>query len=255
MARIIKTGCCGFPVAKTKYFNAFGVVELQQTFYQPPEDHLIEKWRKESPEGFEYTLKAWQLITHEPKSPTYRKLKMPIPSAKEKHYGSFRPTDEVSAAWTRTKDVAELLGARIIVFQCPPSFGPTAEHRKNLVTFFTTAQRKNFTLAWEPRGTWNDGDIESLCRELDLVHVVDPLKAAATFGEMRYYRLHGIGGYKYKYSDSDLAKLKKIADDESPEMEMYFMFNNVYMYDDALAFDWLIREGKPKDGANAVESN
>jgi uncharacterized protein YecE (DUF72 family) len=39
----IKVGCWGFPVAKIKYFDEFDIVELQQTFYQPPESSLAIK--------------------------------------------------------------------------------------------------------------------------------------------------------------------------------------------------------------------
>lgn len=76
---MVKVGCCGFPVSRARYFGAFGVVEVQRTFYQPPAKELAEKWKRQSPGDFEYTLKAWQLITHEPTSPTYRKLKTAIP--------------------------------------------------------------------------------------------------------------------------------------------------------------------------------
>ena len=89
---MIKIGYCGFPVGKKKYFEAFKVVEIPQTFYQPPSVALAQKWERESPGNFEYTMKAWQLITHEPKSPTYKTLKTAIPKAKEKNYGSFKPT-------------------------------------------------------------------------------------------------------------------------------------------------------------------
>lgn len=34
----IKIGCCGFPVSRERYFRDFGVVEIHETFYQPP-DH------------------------------------------------------------------------------------------------------------------------------------------------------------------------------------------------------------------------
>lgn len=124
MSHQIKIGCCGFPVSRARYFGAFDVVEIQQTFYHPPDISLAEKWRRESPEGFEYTIKAWQFITHEPKSPTYRKLKMEIPREKEKNYGSFRPTDEVRMAWERTMGIADAPDARVIVFQSPASFEP-----------------------------------------------------------------------------------------------------------------------------------
>jgi uncharacterized protein YecE (DUF72 family) len=232
-----RIGCCGFPVSKAKYFEAFKVVELQQTFYQPPELSLIEKWLKESPDCFEYTLKAWQLITHEPKSPTYRKLKIKIPTSKEKNYGSFKPTDEVFSAWERIREIAEILDVRIIVFQCPPSFRPTKENKQNLKKFFSSIKGKQSIFAWEPRGEWCEKEIKTICEEMDLVHVVDPLQAVSVYGRVRYYRLHGIGSYRYKYTTGDLEKLKGYAG----YMHTYFMFNNVYMYENALAFKRLLK--------------
>jgi uncharacterized protein YecE (DUF72 family) len=68
--RKIQVGCCGFAAAKAKYHKNFAVVEIQQTFYQPPQEKTAEKWRNEAPPDFEFTLKAWQLITHPPQSPT-----------------------------------------------------------------------------------------------------------------------------------------------------------------------------------------
>lgn len=32
----ILIGCCGFPMARERYFARFPVVEVQQTFYRPP---------------------------------------------------------------------------------------------------------------------------------------------------------------------------------------------------------------------------
>jgi len=55
------------------------VVEVQQTFYQIPRIATGKRWREEAPPDFEFTMKAWQLITHEPSSPTYRRLRTVIP--------------------------------------------------------------------------------------------------------------------------------------------------------------------------------
>lgn len=247
----VKIGCCGFPVSKSKYFETFKVVELQQTFYQPPDNTLLKKWRRESPSDFEYTLKAWQLITHEPRSPTYRKLKIKIPPSKEKNYGFFKSTDEVLSAWERMREIADLLNAKVIVFQCPSSFRPTTENKRNLEKFFTSIERKKFIFAWEPRGDWSKKDIKAICREMDLVHVVDPLCAISTHGKIHYYRLHGLGGYKYKYTKEDLARLRALIEKEFISsrshnslkikgIDSYFMFNNIYMYADALAFKRLM---------------
>jgi uncharacterized protein YecE (DUF72 family) len=61
----IKIGCCGFPVAQARYARHFPVVEVQQTFYQVPSLATLAGWRERLPSDFEFTLKAWQLITHE----------------------------------------------------------------------------------------------------------------------------------------------------------------------------------------------
>lgn len=124
-----KVGCCGFPVAKGRYFETFSAVESQQTFYQLPMVKTALKWRDEAPEGFEFTMKASQLVTHEPSSPTYRRYKRPIPKDRGDNYGFFRGTEEVMGAWKSTREIAESLQAKVMVFQCPPSFTPSQRTR------------------------------------------------------------------------------------------------------------------------------
>ena len=240
----IKVGCCGFPVARPQYTRVFNVVEVQQTFYELPRASTALKWAEEAGEGFEFTMKAWQLITHDPKSPTYKRLKTPLNPAKIKNYGFFRHTEEVYEAWERTKEIALALKASIVVFQCPPSFVPSEENKHNMKSFFSTVDRGPFTFAWEPRGYWNESEIEKLCRELKLIHVVDPFKAKSRWGDTRYYRLHGIGGYNYRYSKEELCSLLSFAEEGLP---VYFMFNNVYMYENAIEFKNLLLQDFPPD--------
>lgn len=235
----VAIGCCGFPVGREKYFQDFGVVEIQKTFYQPPSLVTAEKWRREAPRDFEFTLKAWQLITHEPKSPTYRRLSRPIPKSERNKYGSFKPTREVFVAWQTTSSFAEALGAKIIVFQCAASFTPTAENKRNMRRFFDAIDRRDFLLVWEPRGKWRAAEVRELCRELSLIHCVDPFKESPVWGEMRYFRLHGRTGYRYKYTDDDLQQLTAKVQGESL---CYVMFNNVPMFDDALRFEQFVRQ-------------
>lgn len=235
----IKIGCCGFPTSRARYFENFEAVEIQQSFYQPPELHTAKKWREEAPANFEFTLKAWQLITHEPKSPTYKKLRIKIEPAKGKNFGSFKPTEEVLSAWEKTREIADALKARIIVFQCPASFVPSDKNKKNLQKFFSSIERGGYIFAWEPRGKWSKKEVEFLCRELDLVHVVDPFQVPTIYGKIFYYRLHGVGDYKYKYTHKDLIRLKELSKEEKGT---YFMFNNVYMFEDAVAFKKMLEE-------------
>ena len=227
----IKVGCCGFPRRKAEYAERFPVVEVQQTFYQPPRLSTAQRWRAEAPSAFEFTLKAWQLITHEPRSPTYRRLKEPIPEDRKDRYGAFRPTEEVHAAWERTREIAEVLQARIVLFQCPASFTPTEEHIANVRAFFTGVERGGLIFAWEPRGAWPDETVAALCRQLDLIHAVDPFQRLPVTPRLAYFRLHGRTGYRYRYTDEDLECLLGWCRRFD---EVYCLFNNVSMWEDGL---------------------
>jgi uncharacterized protein YecE (DUF72 family) len=149
---MIKVGCCGFPVRKEIYYQTLPVVEVQQTFYRLPRITTGRGWREEAPPDFEFTMKAWQLITHEPSSPTYRRLGMAIPEKRKRDYGFFKGTEEVDSAWAKTAEFAKALGARMIVFQSPASFYPSEEHIKNLMQFFKKMKTSSFIYIWEPRG-------------------------------------------------------------------------------------------------------
>lgn len=239
----IKVGCCGFPVKREEYYRRFSVVELQQTFYKLPKVETARRWREEAPPEFEFTLKAWQLITHEPKSPTYRRLgKRLLEKARTKRYGFFRPTDEVFSAWDQTAVIASALEAQVIVFQTPPSFDPTPEHQMNLRRFFSNIDRKGWTMAWEPRGNWPSPTVKGLCEELDLIHGVNPLKEEPLYGAIRYFRLHGKTGYRYLHTDEDLRLLRAMC----PEgITTYVLFNNMFMAEDAFRFLGLVGDAAP----------
>ncbi len=212
-------------------------MEVQQTFYQPPSLKTAEKWRKEAPADFEFTLKAWQLITHEPKSPTYRRLKLGWPAEKLARCGSFKGAEEVVWAWEKTQEIATALGAKHVVFQCPASLHPSVENKRNLEAFFSKMKRGNLRFVWEPRGKWQPEEIRDLCGELNLIHAVDPFKDEPQSREVRYFRLHGITGYRYRFSNEDLESLR-----EKCRGMTYCFFNNADMWADASAFQDRVQE-------------
>ncbi len=219
------------------------MVEVQQTFYQPPSIDTVKRWRDEAPHDFEFTLKAWQLITHEASSPTYRRLKVKLSNHERCNVGSFRWSAITRRAWDETVAIATALGADKIVFQCPASFRPTQENKDRLRIFFTRIERQNFTLIWEPRGKWEKSEIKVLCEELGLIQCVDPFKDEPTATRFLYFRLHGIGGYRYSYSDEELAQLVTWI---SRVPTAYVMFNNIKMLDDALRLKELLsQQSKP----------
>lgn len=244
--RVVKAGCCGFRMSQSEYAARFPVVEVQQTFYQPPQVKTLERWRAEAPPGFEFTLKAWQLITHEARSPTYRRLKRELTEGEKSEAGSFRPTPIVREAWEVTLACAKALQAERVLFQCPSSFTPTREHVRDLREFFTQVvrPRRKLICLWEPRGSWPQELVRELCNELDLTHVVDPFAARTLTPERCYYRLHGRTGWRYQYEDDELAELITMLPTKGVS---YVLFNNVRMLDDAVRFQKLAQEERVEE--------
>ncbi len=236
---VIKVGCCGFPGGMKRYLSQYQLVEVQQTFYKPPRLETALRWRKEAPPQFEFAVKAWQLITHPPSSPTYRRAGLAIAAEEKEDYGFFRPSRQVLEAWQSTQTIAQALEVRVIVFQCPPSFVENPQNIENMRAFFQTIERGELLFAWEPRGGWHETTIEALCRELGLIHCVDPFETAPLWGSPRYFRLHGRPGYRHTYSTQ---QLKWLADKWGSEGEAYFLFNNLSMGDDAFRFKGMLEE-------------
>jgi len=235
---MIKVGCCGFAEARAKYFKKFDLVEIQQTLYQVPSAKTAAQWRREARAGFEFTMKAWQLITFPPASPTYEKLKHPPQSRKLKNYGSFQLTSEVLEAWEQTEEVARALGARVIVFESPESFIPEKTNIDNLTKFFGSIERGAYRMVWEARGRWPEDLVVSLCRDLDLTYSIDPFVRPPFDGPIRYFKLHGKGGDDDSYTDNELMALRRLLD-KGPEA--YVLFNNQNMLADAGRMRRMIR--------------
>ena len=237
MAKNVKIGTCGFRNTKEEYADVLSTVEIQHTFYQPPQIKTLEKWRAEMPENFEFTLKAWQLITHESSSPTYLRLKRKLTDHESTDAGFFKPTAIVREALDLTLASAVALNARTILFQCPAKFRQTDENIANMTQFFIGIDRGKLNLCWEPRGDWDDSVVKEICRQLDLWHVVDPFARQTVTPQNCYYRLHGIPRWRYTYEDGELDELASLL----PEKRLsYVFFNNITMKEDAIRFQNVI---------------
>ena len=142
-------------------------------------------------------------------------------------------------SWEQFVRIAKILNARVIVFQSPASFSESEESVSNIRDFFSTIER-DFVYGWEPRGKWHEDTLRKICEDLDLIHVVDPFKVKKLHGEFSYFRLHGITGYRYAFTDDDLKKLRAMVREGD-----YVMFNNVHMWQDALRFKKMLGNYDP----------
>ncbi|RYZ02623.1 MAG: DUF72 domain-containing protein [Myxococcales bacterium] len=232
-------------MAMAEYPRHFRLLEVQQSFYEPPAERVAQRWRDAMPPDFEFTVKAWQLITHESKSPTYRRLKRALSEQERADCGRFRDTPIVREAMSRTLATANTVRASTVLFQCPASFGPSAENVQNLRRFIADIARPQcwpgLRLAWEPRGPAWSAQRElalRLCEELQLIYVVDPFvdPIHVTSAGPAYVRLHGIGGARHVYTDEELARLA-----EQVPSGASVLFNHLPRVGDARRFHELMK--------------
>lgn len=239
MMKKIRIGTSGFRTTTQKYAEIFSCVEIQHTFYQPPQIKTLERWRSEIADDFEFVIKAWQLITHESKSPTYKRLKKKLTEKELTETGRFQPTQTVREAWETTLACARALKAKTILFQCPASFKPYDENLENLEKFFSSVERGKLNFAFEPRGdAWTDEIIKDVCARFDLWHTVDPFEKPTLTPDKIYYRLHGRGGWRYEYEREELEELAELL---SARKTAYVFFNNIQMTRDATVFQEIIK--------------
>ena len=243
-----KLGLCGFTIGAASYYERFGVVEVQQTFYDPPAAMTMEKWRMQAPPSFEFTMKAWQVITHVGTSNTYRRLKRAFSEKARAEAGGFRLNDTTLGAWKTTLGCARTLRASAILFQCPASFRATEENVAAMRAWFAAIERpENVRLLWEPRGPWPDEAVRGLCEELGLVHAVDPFIRPSLTPRLIYWRLHGNKSHYASYSDTELGRMIGWLP-RDPAVEAYVMFNNIPRVQDAGRFRALLSRGGPVPG-------
>lgn len=219
-------------MAQEKYYRTFSCIEIDSSFYQLPKLETVARWRAAAPTGFQFSLKAWQVITHRATSPTYKRTRLDARDLE--HCGNFGFNPTVRWAWDGTFAVAKELGAFLVLFQCPVSFRATKENVTRLRSFFERAKRAKLLLGWEPRGDWDPALVAELCRELDLVHVVDPFKEPpAAKAKIQYFRLHGITSTRHRFTTPELERLRELCGKRTPT---YCLFNNLAMTTDAQRF-------------------
>lgn len=238
---MIKVGCCGFPISQKKYYETFSLVELNTTFYQYPGQRTVEGWRKRAPEGFEFTVKAHQDISH--------KCRLKFERAKE--------------PFERIKQICRILSAKIILIQTPGSF--TLENIGDAEEFFRMIEREDFILVWETRGpSWESSEglraLKEVLSRVNVTHVTDPLRLMpAHVTDVAYFRLHGLGErlYYYQHTNDELKKLyEAVKRFEDLEGGVYVLFNNLAMFDDARRFKFYVENGyfPPLTGSYGMEA-
>lgn len=167
------------------YIRDFDTVELNNTFYQLPNESTFDAWRRNVPRDFLYAVKGSRFITH------MIKLKDPLRGLK-----NFLPR-------------AELLGSKLgpILWQLPPGWKVNVERLEEFLSLLPRKHRYTFELR---NGTWMTDEVYDVLRKYDAAFCIyelagyhSPIELTA---DWTYIRLHGPTHFKYQgsYSDAQL---------------------------------------------------
>ena len=122
------------------YGERLNGVEINNTFYRMPKASVLEEWASQVPEGFRFSIKASQKITH------HKRLK---PEA----------ADETGYLVKTVEALGHRLGC--LLFQLPPNLKKDAERLEGFLGLLPPAM----PVAFEFRhGTWHDEEVFALLR-------------------------------------------------------------------------------------------
>jgi uncharacterized protein YecE (DUF72 family) len=204
-----------------RYSKRFNFLELDagKTL---PKAATLKRWLTEVPEGF-----AFSVV---------------LPESIAALDGS--PIDEPLLA--RSLEAAELLGARFIVLRTPPSAHPSARTRRRLEELVARLPKDSRSVAWEPRGLWEDEDAEQAAEELGVLLVRDVSRGDAPPEDIVYTRLRALGGGGRVSSGA----VERAADELEGHSEAYVVVEGATAVRAAKILREALGGGQPMDGGD-----
>jgi len=154
------------------YSTKFATIEINNTFYRLPKEHVLLDWAAQVPEQFSFAIKASQRITH---------------------HTRLKPESEslVQFLLKNTGVLGERLGP--ILFQLPPNLKKDVSRLKGFLGFLPDGGKYTFEFRHE---SWFDEDVFSVLRERDIALCVSesadlrcPLVCTASWGYLRLHKL------------------------------------------------------------------
>lgn len=215
------------------YSRFFNAVEVNSSFYRPPNPGYVHNWVRRVPEDFLFTVKLWQKFTH-PRM--YKEATGEVAAISQEDIDLFRNSIEPLARYGK-------LGA--LLAQFPPSFKSDVHGRQILRA--VTKAFKQYPLAVELRHrSWSDDkDTTRLLQDNNIawVNIDEPKFHSSVAAElpvtsgMAYFRFHGRNKetwwsgdnetrYKYLYSENEINELAVKVKAATKKTKLTFAFFN-----------------------------
>ena len=185
------------------YSGRYPTVEINNTFYRLPKEHVLLDWASQVPDQFTFAIKASQRITH------YARLKAGA-------------ADALGFLLKNTESLGDRLGP--ILFQLPPNLHKDSNRLRAFVALLPADRR--FTIEFRHE-SWFDEETFDALRARDIAlcvsesaDVVCPRVATASWG---YLRLH-----RQDYTNPMLAEWQQYVAAQ-PWKDTYVFFKHDYI--------------------------
>jgi len=215
------------------YGQFFNTVEINSSFYRPPNPGYVYNWVRKVPKDFLFTAKLWQKFTH-PKMYEEATGKEAVISRED--VDLFNHSIEPLVKYGK-------LGA--LLAQFPPSFKNDSYGLQILNAVIKTFRQYNLALELRHRSWSDDENIAKLLRENNVAWVqIDEPKFKSSVADdlpltsdMAYFRFHGRNvemwwkgdsetRYKYLYSPEEIDELTNKVKLAAEQTKLCFVFFN-----------------------------
>jgi len=227
-----------YPRGKIKeleyYGRFFNTVEINSSFYRPPEPGYVSRWVAQVPAGFLFTAKLWQKFTH-PR--LFEAATGEVALISQADVDRFRSSLEPLANSGK-------LGA--LLAQFPPSFKNDASARRMLAAVIKAFGQYRLAVELRHRSWSDDEATAGLLREHNVawVRIDEPRFRTSVARELPltanlgYFRFHGRNAemwwrgnnetrYRYLYSPGEIEELAAQVRPVSAQAGLTFaLFNN-----------------------------
>jgi uncharacterized protein YecE (DUF72 family) len=215
------------------YSQFFNTVEINSSFYRPPNPGYVYNWASRVPDGFLFTVKLWQKFTH-PKM--YQESTGLEAEISQQDIDLFSSSIEPLVRYKK-------LGA--LLAQFPPSFKNDAQGRRILNAVTRTFGKYRLAVELRHRSWSDDERIADFLRENNVAWVqIDEPKFRTSVAadlpitsDMVYFRFHGRNAemwwkgdtetrYQYLYSPEEIGELADRVREAAGKTELLFAFFN-----------------------------
>jgi uncharacterized protein YecE (DUF72 family) len=216
------------------YSQFFNTVEINSSFYRPPNPGYVYNWVKRVPRDFLFTVKLWQKFTH-PKM--YEEATGEVAAISQDDVDLFKRSLEPLAKYGK-------LGA--LLAQFPPSFKNDGSGKQIMEAVTKTFREYRLVVELRHRSWSDDEDTARFLRENNVAWVqIDEPKFRSSIAvevpitsDMAYFRFHGRNKemwwkgdsetrYQYLYSSDEIYELAEKVEAASEQTNLTFaLFNN-----------------------------